>query len=216
MARNEQIKTTDILALPGRGFPRLVGEVEGLYMHSHQVTSEYLARRLGHVRILEICCGVGAVTAALSKEAKAIFGIDLDPLRIKCAEINLETYGNPERVTFKVVDALSEAVWLEARPDVAFADPDWAKPGDIKSDHTADLTATQPPVPDILSMARRMNVSGVVLRLSLASDLSQLARWDPYQIQKVFVDGAEKYWLAYFGSVCKLPGIIQDLQLRNP
>lgn len=209
------MKTTDILGLPGRGFPRLVGDSQALFMYCHQVTADYLAQRLGFVRILEICCGVGAITAALSKEAQAVFPVDMDPLRIRCAQINVETYGNPERVTFRVDDALSEALWLEARPDVVFADPDWAKPGDGKNVHTPDLGKTQPPVPDILNMARRFNVPGIVLRLSPFSDLSGLAGWQPYEAQKVFVDNSEKYWLVYFGSVCKKPGVVEDLRLKN-
>ena len=209
------MKTTDILALPSRGFPRLVGDVEGLFMFCHQVAAEYLARRLGKVRILEICCGVGAITAALSKEAQAVFALDHAPLRIKCAEINVETYGNPDRVTFRLVDALSEAVWLEASPDFVLADPDWAKPGDAKSDHTPDLSKTQPSIPAILDMARRLRIPGIVLRLSPAADLSQLAALEPFETQRVFVDGSEKYCFVYLGSLCKTPGFTSELRLAN-
>ena len=209
------MKTTDILALPSRGFPRLVGDAEGLFMFCHQITAEYLARRLGHVRILEICCGIGAITAALSKEAQSVFAVDMDPLRIRCAEINVETYGTPARVTFRQGDALSEALWLEARPDVVFADPDWAKAGDSKNVHVPDLGKTQPPVPDILYMARKFQIPGLVLRLSPFSDLSGLADWLPYESQKVFVDNSEKYWLVYFGSLCENPGSRNDLRLMS-
>lgn len=209
------MKTTDILALPSRGYPRLVGDAEGLFMFCHQVTAEHLAKRLGNIRILEICCGVGAITAALSREAKAVFAVDMDPLRIRCAKINVENYGTPGRVTFHEGEALSESVWSEARPDVVFADPDWAKPGDAKNSHTHNLAETQPPVPDILDMARKSAVPGVVLRLSPASDLSQLAGWGPYEAERVFVDGSEKYWLVYLGAACQRPNVREDLRLST-
>ncbi len=207
------MKTTDILGLPGRGFPLLAGDCQGLFMSCHAVTAEYVAKRLGHIRILEICCGVGAITAALSREAEIVFAVDEDLLRIRCAQINLETYGKADRVTFRVTDALSEELWSEAKPNVVFADPDWAKSGDDKDFHTPSLAETQPPVPDILNMARKLGVPGVVLRLSPVSDLSQLAEWRPYEAQKVFVNGLGKYWLVYFGTACEKPGMAEDLQL---
>jgi methylase of polypeptide subunit release factors len=148
-------------------------------MFCHEVTCDYLAGRLRSKRILELCCGVGAITTALSKHSSVVFAVDADPLRIRCAEINVETYGNPDNAQFRQGAALSETIWKEAQPDVVVADPDWAKPGHTKSDHTADLSATQPPVPEILGMAQKMGVSGVVIRLSPKSDLSQLEEWEP-------------------------------------
>jgi hypothetical protein len=209
------MKATDMLSVPGRGFPRLVGDAEGLFMYCHRVTADYLAQRLGRVRVLEICCGVGALTAALSQEAECVFAVDADPIRIKCASINVQTYGNPERVTFRETNALSEAVWVEAQPDVVVADPDWAERGSAKSDHTSDLALTQPSVPKILDMVRRLGIRGVVIRLASVSDLSQLAAWGPFEAEKVFVDGSEKYWLIYFGTVIKTPGITTELRLFN-
>jgi hypothetical protein len=184
-------------------------------MHCHKVAAEYLARRLGRVRVLEICCGVGAVTTALSKQAQFVFAIDSDPLRIKCAGINVETYGDPERVRLTATDASARAVWIEAQPDVVVADPDWATQGNLKSDHTSDLAMTQPPVPDILNMAYNLSIPAVVIRLSLVSNLSLLTKWEPFELERVSVDGSEKYWLAYFGSACKNPGVSADLDLSN-
>ena len=209
------MKTTDLLSLPSRGFRQLVGDAEGLFMFCHEVTANYLAQRLISKRILELCCGIGAITAPLSKYASVVFAVDADPLRIRCAEINVETYGNADNARFRHEDALSEAIWKEAQPDVIFADPDWAKPGDSKDDHTPDLSATQPPVPEILGMARKTGVPGVVIRLSPKSDLNQLKEWGPYEAQRVFVDESEKYWLVYFGSACNRPGVTEDLRLTS-
>ena len=209
------MNTNDVLAIPNRGFPLLVGDVEGLFMHSHRVAAEYLAKRLGGVRILEICCGVGAITAALSKQAQYVFAVDSDPLRIKCAEINVQTYGDPHKVKLQATDALAQTLWLEAKPDVVVADPDWAKHGDLKSAHTSDLAMTQPPVPEILDMAHSLGIPGVVIRLSPVSDVSSLTKWEPFELEKVSVDTSDKYWFAYFGSVCTKPGVSADLKLFN-
>ncbi len=154
-----------------------------------------------------------AITATLSKKAKCVFAIDADPLRIKCAEINIQKYGNPRKVKLQAANAFEEIVWLESKPDVVVADPDWAKQGDMKSDHTSDIALTQPPVPELLDTAKRFGVAGVVLRLSPVSNMSVLRDWHPFEIEKVFVDGAEKYWFAYFGSVRKKKGHFTNLKL---
>ncbi|MFC1559059.1 RsmD family RNA methyltransferase [Gemmatimonadota bacterium] len=204
-----------VLSLPNRGFPQLVGDAEGLFMHCHQVTAEYLALKLKNLRILELCCGIGTITSALSLEAESVYAVDSNSLRIKCAAINLSTYGDPSRVTLKVADVQSETIWKEAHPDVVFADPDWAKEGDNKSTHTTDISETQPPVTALLNMANSLAVQSVVMRLSLMSNLDQLATYGHFEAEKVCINGIEKYWLVYFGALCVNPGEKVDLKLNQ-
>jgi hypothetical protein len=198
--------SSDFWEIVDRGFPQLVGDLEGLFTHCHKAAADHLAQRLGHVRILEICCGVGAITAALSKNARNVVAVDAAPLRIKCAAINVQTYGNPQKVTLQVADAFTTAIWKRAKPDVVVADPFWTDPEQVHFDNKSDFLQTQPPISEIVAMATRLNVRGIVIRLSPFCNIASLNRWEPFELENIFVDGAEKYWFTYFGSVCQKPG----------
>jgi len=92
---------------------------ESLEMASSELVARYRAKRFApYPRVLDLCCGIGADTLALSAAGCRVSAIDNDGVRLKMAEHNLAVNGfHAEFLNSNILtDALPSA-------DAAFADP---------------------------------------------------------------------------------------------
>ncbi len=100
-----------------RGF---VGDKLAFEQASGEAAATWRAARFAGMRVLDLCCGAGGDTVALSRVATSIVAVDRDADRLEWARLNVSRYGNPERVMFlqaDCIDGLRDA-------DGAVLDPD--------------------------------------------------------------------------------------------
>jgi SAM-dependent methyltransferase len=94
---------------------------EGLEQATRRPVAEHRAARLhafGAGSVIDLGCGIGGDLVALSAAGLTTAGVDLDPVRVACAEANLAALGLPGAVS------VADATTLDSSPfDVAFADP---------------------------------------------------------------------------------------------
>ena len=77
-------------------------------------------RRFADRSALDLCCGAGSDTVALSLSAKHVTAVDLDPDRLEWASFNVERHGDPTRVEFRQIDAGDPTL----SADAVMLDPD--------------------------------------------------------------------------------------------
>ncbi|MBY0229681.1 MAG: class I SAM-dependent methyltransferase, partial [Gemmataceae bacterium] len=92
---------------------------EALEQSTSEAVATHRARRFSGT-VLDIGCGIGGDAIALAARCRVVC-IDLDPLRLEMARLNLRAHGLEERCVFLLGDAL--AMDLPPR-DAVFVDPD--------------------------------------------------------------------------------------------
>lgn len=138
------------------------------------------AGRLGGMRVLDVCCGIGGDFLGLARAGCVVEAVDLDPVTVAVARANAEALGVADRVTVRVGDA------AEVRPegyDVLFADPA-RRSG---RGRTFDPLAYSPPWPVVLDLVARAE------RACL-----KVAPGIPYEF---IPEHAEAEWVSYKGEV---------------
>jgi len=87
-----------------RGF---VGDRVSFEQASGEAAATWRAARFDGMRVLDLCCGAGGDTVALSCSAEKVIAVDRDADRLEWARLNVARYGNPERVTFLQTDCIA-------------------------------------------------------------------------------------------------------------
>lgn len=96
---------------------------EGLRYSTPEIVGLYRANKIRNLRIADVSCGCGMQAIFFSLTNEKVLGIDLNPKRIKYAQLNAFIYG-VENIEFKVMDALSrECVEITKEYDLIFSDP---------------------------------------------------------------------------------------------
>jgi trimethylguanosine synthase len=190
-----------------RRFSRpLAGDPDGLYMMNYEVAARYLARRLSGLRVLELCCGVGASTLCLAAECPHVIAVDLNEGRLADAKRNAQAWGVADRIDFLHGDALDEVLLASSHVDVVVADPEFQPEGYDPSRHASDLRLTQPPTDALVRAVRTAVGESIALRLSRVADLDQVAEFGAIEVEAVTIDGTLRFYYAYFGSVAQTRG----------
>ena len=103
------------------GWHEFVADGEAFQQASGEAAARWRAERFrDSERVLDLCCGAGADTIALSGTAREVVGVDVDRERLAWARHNVAAYGGPGCTSFLAADctrALPEA-------DAATLDPD--------------------------------------------------------------------------------------------
>jgi len=150
-------------------FPRFAGDMlfteAGLQQASHRLVRRYRAGLVASHRALDVCCGIGGDSLALAAAGKDVLGLDIDPVRIAIGRHNAAAMGL--RPAFQVADA--------ARPlppgyGCIFFDPGRR---DRQGKRIRHVESYQPP----LSLARAWQAEEIIVKLSPAVDLRQLAAY---------------------------------------
>jgi hypothetical protein len=176
---------------------------EALEQASSEAVAGHRARRFaGLGAVGDLCCGIGGDALALAGQS-AVVAVDLDPLRLEMARLNVEAYGRADRAAFLGGDVLT----LELpRLDAAFVDPDRR----VEGRRVLSVRACQPPLPDLLSRLPR----GVPVCVKLAPGvpLGELSAFEA-ELEFVSLGGELKecaLWLGAFRSARRratlLPG----------
>jgi SAM-dependent methyltransferase len=114
------------------------------------------ARRFADRHVLDLCCGAGSDTVALSLSTECVTAVDLDPDRLDWARFNVERHGDPSRVQFRQMDAGDPSL----SADAALLDPDRRATGTrrVSTRHYA-------PTPDVWD-AIRVRVPNLAVKVS--------------------------------------------------
>lgn len=147
----------------------------------------YRAKKAQNLRVLDICCGIGADSLAFASMGATVHGIDIDALRIAIARYNADALGLV--VDFEVADA------TEYRPsdcDLIFFDP---ARRDENGKRIFDVEAYLPP----LSILKNWQVERIMVKLAPGVELGQLR---PYAglVEFISVAGDLKEAVLHLGS----------------
>jgi hypothetical protein len=123
-------------------FHKYDGDQDGIWMDDegwYSVTPETVAKHhadkiancfKGDIIVVDAFCGVGGNTIqfALHPKVHKVIAVDLDPVKIKCAQHNARIYGVPDdKIEWKclnVLDFLNHPI----QADAVFASPPWGGP----------------------------------------------------------------------------------------
>ncbi len=80
---------------------------EALEQASGELVARHRARRYGNTSaaIYDICCSIGGDALGLATTQHPVVGIDIDPLRLAMAEVNLAVYNLSSSVDLRLADA---------------------------------------------------------------------------------------------------------------
>jgi SAM-dependent methyltransferase len=102
-------------------WPEFLGDTEAFQQASGERPARWRAARFSELgTVLDLCCGAGADSIALSSAAGRLVAVDRNYPRLTWARANVERYGDAGRVRYLCADALSHLPDAHA----AFLDPD--------------------------------------------------------------------------------------------
>jgi SAM-dependent methyltransferase len=139
---------------------------EALEQASAEVVSRYRARRhAGYPGVADLCCGIGGDALALAEQGK-VFAVDVDPLRLRMAAVNVAVYGHAGRLRTTCADVRT------CELPVGYAL--WADPSRrVGGRRVFALSQYEPPLPHLLAHATRAPGAGI--KLSPGVDYAELA-----------------------------------------
>ncbi|KAI9159492.1 putative diacylglycerol O-acyltransferase tgs1 [Blastocladiella emersonii ATCC 22665] len=100
----------------------------GWFSVTPESIAKHLADRCQSDLIVDLFAGVGGNVIQFAETCEQVIGIEIDPVRLACAQHNATVYGVDNRVELVLADAIQ---WLErtnAQPDVIFLSPPWGGP----------------------------------------------------------------------------------------
>lgn len=155
---------------------RLLFTEDSLQQASDFRIRQYRASLIDQQRVLDVCCSIGSDALAFSQAGHAVFGLDIDPVRIAIARHNASVMG--QDTTFEVAD-VTESVPDDY--DFIFYDPARRT---ADGNRIFDVEQYIPP----LSLIHDFKPEEIAVKLSPAVDLSQLTGYGG-QIEFISVDG---------------------------
>ncbi len=177
----------------------LQGDNEALSMSIPEVAAIHIAERLRQYRTcVELCTAVGAMAIHIARVMPMVYGIDINPRRIKDAKHNAKTYGVEDNTKFMVGDVLDERLLSSITAEVAILDPDWSIKGNDKSAHALDIDDMQPSMRQMILLTRRRVTSDIIARVPKHVTLETLAEFGPYELENIYIDNKLKFKVAYF------------------
>jgi len=141
---------------------------------SDEIVSRWRARRFaGRKTIADLCCGLGGDTIGLASgggELPNILAVDLSPLAVRLAALNIRAYGLSDQVLF----AQAAVPRVGIRADAAFIDPSRRHQsiGNGSARRTRRLAEMSPSISDVLTILG--DVPDLAMKLSPATSHSEL------------------------------------------
>lgn len=158
---------------------------------SGETIAAYRARRYaGFDRLADLACSIGADTLALAQHAPAL-GVDLDPLRLQMARLNLEAL-QPGKAVFVQADLTAALPFALATTTGLFFDP--ARRAGQQRIFSVD--AYHPPLSVIRAWLPHCPALGV--KISPGVNLDELGAY-PAEIEFISVDRELKEAVLWFG-----------------
>jgi Predicted RNA methylase len=164
---------------------------EGLEQSSGERTSHWRAARFPcGGRILDLCCGIGGDSIALSERGE-VLAVDLNPAAAWCARSNSEVPGHNVEV------ACGDVTRLHLRGDAAFWDPSRRR----GSHRKRSGTEYSPPLAFYRHL--RDTIGSVVVKVSpaLPDEEIELARQDGARVEFLSDSGECKEAVLWFGDI---------------
>jgi SAM-dependent methyltransferase len=146
----------------------------------------YRSQNLAGLRILDVCCGIGADSLSFARAGASVHGLDIDPLRIAMAQVNAEALGL--NAHFSIADVTQG---IPSGYDMIFFDP---ARRDEQGRRLYDVEAYIPP----LSIIQQWKAPKIMVKLSPAVDLEQFGNYDGL-FEFISVDGDLKETLLHVG-----------------
>lgn len=155
----------------------------------------YRAERLKCNNAIDLCCGIGMDSIALSKFCKKVLAFDIDGKIIECARKNAEVFGS-KNIEFSNGSALSVDLG-KLNPDIVFADPSRR----IKGQRVSSLSDTMPKTDLLVKKISECGVKNFCIEVSRELPLEQIA----FDCEKEFVslNGELNCISLYFGGLKK-------------
>jgi SAM-dependent methyltransferase len=147
----------------------------------------YRSQNLGGLRILDVCCGIGADSLSFAQAGASVHGLDIDPLRIAMAQANAAALGLDAH--FSVADVTQG---IPSGFDMIFFDP---ARRDEQGRRLYDVEAYIPP----LSIIQQWKAPKIMIKLSPAVDLEQFGNYDGL-FEFISVDGDLKETVLHLGT----------------
>ena len=168
---------------------RMYLTADGLEQASAEVVSAHRSARFGGFqRVADLCCGIGGDAISLARQT-AVVGVDVDPLKVRLAALNLDAYQLSHRV--ELVVGMVEA--FEQRVDAAFIDPSRRPQGR----RTRDPNQTAPPMSAVYALANR--IGNVCVKAAPTLDYERVPM--PCEVEVISVHGEVREAALWFGSL---------------
>ena len=166
---------------------------EALEQASAEVVSRYRARRYaGYPGVADLCCGIGGDALALAGQTE-VLAVDLDPLRLRMATVNVDAYGHAERLRTACADARTCAL------PTGYAL--WADPSRrVGGRRVFSVLQYGPPLPQLLD--RAAHAPGAGIKLSPGVDYAKLASLlgdAAYEVEIISVRGEAREAVLWLG-----------------
>lgn len=184
----------------GPAAARLFFDADALEQASHPHVRRYRAQQAGAASsLLDVGCSVGSDSLAFAAVGGTVLGIDLDPVRIRMAQLNADSLGYSNAV-FRVADATMVSAAELPRADLVFFDPARR----VAGRRVFDVAAYRPP----LATIHRYDASRRWVKASPGIDLAQIAD-EPCRVDFISVDGdLKEALLRYEGQGAGAPAAV--------
>ena len=163
---------------------------DALEQASGEVVARHTAARFrGTAPVWDVCCSIGGETLEIARAGADVTGIDLDPVRLRMAELNAAAYGVADHVRFGERDATT---WQAAGGSLVFFDPARRSGGQ----RVFDPAHYQLPLDIIAPWLGRADGIGVKVAPGIAYDDLP---WGPCEVEIVSLGGDVKEAVLWFG-----------------
>ena len=161
----------------------------GLEMASGEIISRYRAKRFAKFdRVADLCCGIGGDSIGLAiSNLQSLISIDLDPLHLELAKLNLAAYN--ARADFVQSDLIQDK---PPHADAYFFDPSRR----AAQKRIFSVKDYQPP----LSLIDSLSPKPVAVKISPGVKLFELEKYD-CEIEFISVEGELKEAVLWFGDL---------------
>jgi SAM-dependent methyltransferase len=170
----------------GEDASKLYFTEDALQQASDPQIRAYRSHKLSGLRILDVCCGIGADSLSFAKAGASVHGLDIDPLRIAMAQANAAALGLDAH--FSVADVTQV---IPSGFDMIFFDP---ARRDEQGRRLYDVEAYIPP----LSIIQTWKAPKIMVKLSPAVDLEQFGNYNGL-FEFISVDGDLKETVLHVG-----------------
>jgi hypothetical protein len=156
---------------------------------SQTVARHTAARYRGDAPVWDVCCSIGGDLIEIARAEAHVTGIDLDPVRLRMAQLNAEVYGVGEDVRLEQRDAIT---WKAPAGALVFFDP--ARRADGR--RVFDPAYYQPPLDTITRWLGR--AEGIGVKVAPGIDYDALP-WGPCEVEIISLHGDVKEAMLWWG-----------------